>query len=710
MAKRRSSFINRELSWLEFNQRVLDEALDPEVPLLEQLKFLSITASNLDEFFMVRVGGLEMLVERGVSRKDVCGWTPARQLEKIGARTRQMVAAQYDCYTAGLAPRLEQNGIRRVRPEDLAAEQTAHLERYFEEEVFPVVSPMAVESAAEFPDLVNLRLHVMVRIRADRRAGTSRQLYAVVPVGENMERFVNIPSELDFAYVTIEDVIRMFVDRLFRGKEVLEAVPFRITRNADMSVREDQAGDFLAEMEEVLDRRKRGDCVRLEIKNTCSKTMLAYLVRALEVEHRNVYQVPGPMDLSAFSTIASLEGHAHLKHTPWQPQPSPLLDGKRTIFEELAQKSILLYHPYESFDPVLRLVQEAADDPDVLAVKQILYRVSRDSPVVEALRLAAERGKYVTVIVELKARFDEARNIEWARELEKAGAQVIYGVRGLKTHSKICIVVRREPTGIARYMHFGTGNYNERTARLYSDVSYMTCNPELGADASSFFNAITGYSEPQAFAELVAAPTRLREELLELIDSETERRKHGQKAAIRAKVNSLVCPSIIKALYRASQAGVKIELNVRGICCLRPGIKGLSDNISVVSIVDRFLEHSRIFYFLHGGDERIYISSADWMPRNLDRRVELMVPVVDAPSRERIKTILNTHFSDTVKGRFLRPDGTYQRKRRAGAGRDVRSQETLYRMAEQAVEKARSAHRTVFEPHRPPAPAAGARK
>lgn len=705
MARRRSSFINRELSWLEFNQRVLDEALDPDVPLLEQLNFLSITASNLDEFFMVRVGGLEMLADRGITKRDPCGWTPQKQLERISLRTRLMVEAQYDCYRNGLEPRLEERGVRRIRFENLLPNQTRHLERYFDEEMFPVVSPMAVNSAAEFPSLVNLRLHVIVRLRPGKRGTKRQQRYAIIPIGENMERFVTVPSATDFTYVTVEDVIRMFADHLFPGNDVLEAVPFRITRNADMSAREDQVGDFLAEMENVLDRRKRGDCVRLEVKNICSKTLLSFLTRALKVKQRNVYLVPGPMDLSDFNAIASVQGYEDLKYEPWQPQPSPILDPKKSIFEELAQRNILLYHPYDSFEPILRLVQEAAEDPDVLAVKQILYRVSRNSPVVAALRTAAERGKYVTVIVELKARFDEARNIEWARELEKAGAQVIYGVKGLKTHAKLCIVVRREAGGIVRYVHFGTGNYNEQTARLYSDISYMTCDPEFGSDASVFLNSVTGYSEPQSLARLVPAPTLLREELLELIESEAERRRQGQRAAIRGKMNSLVCPTIIRALYSASQAGVKIELNIRGICCLRPGVKGLSDNIKVTSIVDRFLEHARVFCFRHGGDEKIYISSADWMPRNLDRRIELMVPVVDEPSRERIREILDLHFTDTVKGRQLRSDGTYRKKRKPGKGKAQRSQDSLCRAAAgaAAAQQARSARHQVFEPHKPTA-------
>lgn len=696
------SFFNRELSWLEFNQRVLDEALDVSVPLLDRLSFLAITASNLDEFFMVRVGGLKMLVDEGMRKRDPSGMTPRQQLDTVMARALTMVEDQYRCYREDLEPLLAEQGIRRVHVDDVTPDQRQHLRRMFDEEIFPVVSPMAADDPDDFPYLVNLRLHVMVRMKASASETRPRPRYAVIPLGDTMTRFVTVPTPSGFAYVTIEDVIRLFIHEIFPGREVLEVVPFRVTRNADMSVREDQAEDFLSQMQEVLDKRRRGDCVRVEVKGLASKMLFNHLRRALQVRDGHAYRVPGPMALAGFEALVSLGGFEALRSEPWQPLPCPDIDAGKSIFDELKQKDVLLYHPYDSFDPVLQLVQEAASDPDVLAIKQTLYRVSRDSPVVDALKKAAERGKVVTVIVELKARFDEARNIEWARELEKTGAQVIYGIRGLKTHAKACLVVRREPQGVVRYLHFGTGNYNERTARLYSDVSLLTSDTDLGTDTAAFFNAVTGYSEPQKFLKLAAAPLGLREQLMELIEGETERCRQGQKAFIRAKMNSLVCPKIIKALYAASQAGVTVDLNIRGICCLRPGIKGLSDNISVISIVDRFLEHSRVFHFHHGGEEAVFISSADWMPRNLDRRVELLVPVENPGCRRKLMSILDVHLADTVKARVLRSNGGY-RKRRPGRGEPVRSQEALRLDALAAVEKARTNRNRVFEIHRPSA-------
>jgi polyphosphate kinase len=498
----------------------------------------------------------------------------------------------------------------------------------------------------------------------------------------------------------LEDVVAMLIDRFFPGEDVLECVPFRLTRNADMGLREDQAFDLLAQMEELLDARKESDCVRLEIADHASPELLGFLRDALSLGEGDVFAVPGPLDLSALRQLADLAGFDDLRYPPWPPQPSPGVDPTVPMFDVLAHRDLLLYHPYDSFEPVVRLIEEAARDPDVLAIKQILYRTSRDSPVVAALARAAEQGKYVTAVVELKARFDEARNIEWARSLEQAGVQVIYGIKGFKTHAKVCIIVRREPQGIQRYLHLGTGNYNEQTARLYSDVSFMTANEELAADATNFFNAISGYSQPQRFRKIEAAPIGLRERLVEMIESETHRKQQGQKAQIAAKLNSLVDPQIIDALYAASQAGVKVRLNVRGICCLRPGVPGLSENISVVSIVDRYLEHARILYFYHGGDERVFISSADWMPRNLDRRIELLVPVEDPASQKRLIAILETHLQDTVKARQLTADGVYEPVKPRGRRKPFRSQEELYRQACEAVKEEEQLKRTAFETHR----------
>ncbi len=699
MSKGSPIFLNRELSWLEFNQRVLDEAQDPQVPLLDRLFFLSITASNLDEFFMVRVGGLAQLVEQGVRRRDAAGLTPKQQLTRILKRARAMTAAQYACYAEQLAPELAEEGILRLVPGQLSSAQLEHARNVFNEEIFPVLTPMAIHAGRPFPALMGRRLHLAVGLRGE--ADMPLRL-AIVPLESNMPRFVRLPGEEAFAYITLEDLIGMFVEQLFPGQDITETVPFRLTRNADISVQEDLAPDFLALMEDVLVQRTESNCVRLELRRGGSRALASVLREALRVSAAHVVTVPGPMELGAFNALAFMDGFDHLRYPQWQPQPSPELDRSRSIFEQISEKSTLLAHPFDSFDPVIKLVEDAAADPNVLAIKQTLYRTSDRSPIIAALRKAAGAGKSVTALVELKARFDEARNIEWAKDLERCGVHVIYGVRGLKTHSKITLVVRREAGGIARYMHFGTGNYNEKTAGLYTDVSYLTRDPDLGADASIFFNAITGYSEPRQLAKLVAAPLGLREAIIALIDSEIERRKQGQKALIRAKMNSLVCPEIIKALYRASKAGVKIELNIRGICCLRPGVKGLSANITVVSIIDRFLEHSRIFQFCHGGQNLVFISSADWMPRNLDRRVELMVPIEDKACKRKVIGLLDACFADQVKGRLIDGDGDYSLPE-TKAGRSTRScQQRLCRRAEKAHKDAMQASRRTFEPIAPP--------
>ena len=694
-------YFNRELSWLEFNQRVLDEARNQSTRPLSRLMFLAITGSNLDEFFMVRVGGLQMLARQGSARRDPAGLTPTEQLNAISCRGHRMMAEQYTCYLDELEPVLEQAGIRRIRPGELSQRQMGIIEQYFEERIYPVMTPMAVASTDDFPLLINQALNACVEL-APASPEQPEPRFAVIPFGRSLPRFITLPSEGGYEYMLIEDALETFVDRFFPGEQVAECVPFRITRNADLAVREDQASDLLEQMERVLDERKQSDCVRLEIADRVTPRMLRFLQQVLAVEEESVYAVPGPLDLSAFRQVASLVGFDHLRDEPWPPQPPAEIEPATDLFHVISDRDVLLYHPYESFEPVVRFVEQAADDPDVLAIKQILYRTSSESPIVAALERAAQAGKYVTVIVELKARFDEARNIEWARTLEQAGVQVFYGVKGYKTHAKLCIVVRREPHGIQRYVHFGTGNYNESTARIYSDASLLTADEELGADATRFFNAVTGYSQPQKFLKLEAAPLGLRERLVEMIEAETDRKRHGQNAFIDAKLNSLVDPVIIDALYAAAQAGVRIRLNVRGVCCLRPGVPGLSENITVTSIVDRFLEHARIFHFHHGGDERVFISSADWMPRNLDRRVELMVPVQDPGCRRRLIGILQTYFRDTVKARRLLPDGSYEPVLPADGAEPIRSQQVLYRQAYQAVKQAGQSRMTVFEPHRAP--------
>jgi polyphosphate kinase len=692
-------YINRELSWLEFNQRVLDESADASIPLLERLKFLAISASNLDEFFRVRVGGLQLLVDQGNTKPDSSGMTPEEQLAAIHDRVQRMTGEQHRIY-AELETQLAGHGFKRLRIDELSKAQRSVLERVFDEEIFPVLSPMAVTSDKDFPLLSTGLLCLCVRLnpRPDAAADAPPR-FAIIPCGPGVSRFISLPSEANQAFVLLEDVLRLLAGRYFLGEEIAESVPFRLTRNADAELREDSASDLLEEMENVLVERKIGGCVRMEISEQCTPDLENFLKRVLHLAEHDVIRQPGPLELSAFFRLTDRPAADVLKYEAWPPQPSPVITTGAAMFDVIAAGDVLLYHPYESFEPVVRLIQEAANDPDVLAIKQTLYRTARDSQIVEALITAAERGKHVTAIVELKARFDEARNIEWAKQLEQVGAQVLYGVKGLKTHAKCCLIVRREPQGIVRYLHFGTGNYNEGTSRIYSDVSLLTCDRDLGNDAAAFFNSITGYSQPQKFRKIEAAPIGLRDKLLEMIRAEIEFKQQGRPARMTLKLNALVDPALIDALYEASQAGVDIRLNVRGICCLRPGVKKLSENIEVVSIIDRFLEHARILYFHHGGDHRVFISSADWMPRNLDRRVELLVPVIDPTCRDRLIQILEAYFDDNVKSRKLLSDGSHRRLL-PGKREPVRAQQRLYEEARHATKVAEQQLRTTFEPHR----------
>jgi len=733
-------FFNRELSWLEFNQRVLDEARDTALPLLERLKFLAITASNLDEFSMVRVGSLQFVVAEGDARPDPAGMTPAEQLAAVGERMRRFVREQYETFLDDLEPALATAGLKRVRPQSLTERQAKHVQTLFEQEIFPVLTPLAIgvsstETAApaatrkkaarkkaadvpaapgitdmpvffpdadvpSFPLLSNQSLNLCVRLAPAANSELPR--FAIIPFGRNRQRFISLPSDSGYSYILLEEVVTRFLDRLFPGEAIAECVAFRITRNADLELQEDQASDLLSQMQEIVNARRQSACVRLELEDRASPAVREFLKSALDVTDDWLFAIPGPLDLAAFFRLTDSQGFDALRYESWAPVGSPQIDPAESLFTAIARRDILLYHPYESFDPVVRLVETAADDPDVLAIKQTLYRTSARSPIIAALKRAAQKGKYVTAIVELKARFDEQRNIEWAADLERADVQVIYGVKGLKTHAKICVIVRREPQGIQRYVHFGTGNYNEITSRIYSDASLFTCNEDLGADATAFFNTVTGYSQPQRFRQIEMAPIGLREKLLEMIDAEIDRKRHGQKAQIQAKLNALVDQQMIEALYAASQEGVRIRLNIRGVCCLRPGVPGLSENITVTGVIDRFLEHSRILYFYHGGDERLFISSADWMPRNLDRRVELLVPVIDPAVRAKLMGILKVHLQDNVKARRLLPDGHYEHVRIPSSGTRIRSQEELYRRAVQDAEEARHTERTMFEPHRRP--------
>ena len=692
-------FLNRELSWIEFNSRVLEQAEDAALPPLERLKFAAITASNADEFFMVRVGGLKLLQRQGAERPDPAGLTPSEQLAEISARMHALVARQHACLRMDIEPQLRKGGVRRLGLEELSAAQLRHVEALFDDCLFPVISPVAVSPGAEFPLLAGLGLALYVRLAGPPEEGGARHALVAVPKG--LARFLTLPGEAGFAYILLEEVIRAYAGRLFPGVPVLECAAFRITRNADMGVREDLAGDLLAQMREVLTERKESACVRLEVEQRASQEAQAFLRAALEVEDADVYAVPGPLDLAAFFRLANLPGTDAMKIEPWVPQAAPEAPAAESMFDILKRGNLLLFQPYESYDPVLRLLQEAADDPNTLAIKQVLYRVSENSPVVAALMRAAERGKHVTALIELKARFDEARNIDWADALARAGAQVIYGVKGYKTHAKICVVVRREPAGVVRYTHYGTGNYNEKSARLYSDVSFMTCEEDYGSDASVFFNTLTGYSQLVKFRKIEAAPLGIRPRLLELIGAEAERSRQGEPAAIEAKMNSLADPELIEALCKASQAGVKIRLNVRGICCLRPGAKGLSENIGVVSVVDRYLEHARLFRFHNGGDPKLFLSSADWMPRNLDRRIELMVPVEDRAGAEKISQILETCLADTQQSWRLLSSGSYERRQPDSRHPALRGQEAFQRRAEARAAAAAQQQAPVFEPQRP---------
>jgi polyphosphate kinase len=703
-------FINRELSWLEFNQRVLEQAADTSLPLLERAKFLAITSSNLDEFMMVRVGSLKMQYARNALVRDPSGRTVSEQLQAVSARCQEITERQYQLLNESIAPLLDEAEIQHIDLNHCSDRCSQAAERRFLNDVFAVVSPQVIVPERPFPLLQGLGIHLCVRLARETPTeaagqGSEQQQspewdFAVIPLGRTVPRLLPMPTDRGHAYVLLEELIAHFVEDYFPGRQVLECIAFRITRNADVELREDSAADLMVGMEEVLESRRQSRPIRLEYSDGASDAMLAFLSEKMGLHSQDLFAFNGPLDLTYLFTLHGLEGFDQLRDEPWQPQSVSEIDPSESMFSTIAARDLLIVHPYEQFDPVVRLIEEAAVDPDVLAIKQVLYRTSRNSPIVAALMRAAKYGKYVSVIVELKARFDEARNIEWAREMEHAGVQVIYGLRGLKTHAKVCIIVRRESQGIVRYMHFGTGNYNEVTANLYSDVSLLTCNDQLGSDATAFFNGVTGASQPLKLQHLAAAPNSLRPRILDLIDAETRRAREGQKGEIIAKLNALVDTEVIDALYRASQAGVKILLNVRGVCCLKPGVKGLSESIRVVSIVDRFLEHARIIQFRHGGDHQLFISSADWMPRNLDRRVELLVPVDDKDCRRKLSDTLNIYFQDNTNAWQMQTDGTYKRKAQKQTA--LRSQQTLYDRTCEVTRASKERGRS-FEPHRPKA-------
>ncbi|MDY3990829.1 MAG: RNA degradosome polyphosphate kinase [Lachnospiraceae bacterium] len=678
---------NRELSWLKFNERILNEARDAKLPLLDRFKFLSITASNLDEFFMVRVASLVDMVHAGYKKKDLCGMTAQEQLDAVRKATHDFVDRQYSTLNRSLLPVLEKNGIKIVDSyEDISEEQSKYVDTYFKDKVFPVLTPMAVDASRPFPHIANKSLNIAALITPGENG--SRLLkdvekqgdisFATVTVPSGLPRLVAIPTDSDkeSAYIFLEQIIEKNMSKLFLNYNVLCTFPYRVMRNADFELDEEETSDLMKEMEKQLKKRAWGEVIRLDVDESIDKRLLEILKKNFKVSKEAIYPIHGPIDLTVCMSIYGIDGHDDLRDEEFTPQVQPRLIDCDDLFAEIRKKDLFFQHPYDSFETIVDFIKQAADDPKVLAIKQTLYRVSGHSPIIAALAKAAENGKQVTALVELKARFDEENNIGWARMLEKAGCHVLYGLVGLKTHSKIALVVRDEEDGIRRYVHLGTGNYNDKTAKIYTDCGILTCNELIGEDATALFNMLSGYSEPAFWNKLLVSPIWLRDGFYRLIDREIEHARAGRKGRIVAKMNSLCDRNMIARLYEASAAGVKINLVVRGICCLRTGIPGVSENITVSSIVGTFLEHSRIFYFYNDGDEEVYMGSADWMPRNLDRRVEVVFPVEDPDLKECAKHILEVEEADNLKAYYLQPDGTYQRKDRRGQ-RTVGSQMTF---------------------------------
>ena len=702
---------NRELSWLKFDARVLNEAKDKSIPLLERLKFVSITSSNLDEFFMVRVASLKDMVHADYRKRDIAGMTASEQLDRINTATRKLVESQYNTYNRSLVPLMAANGIHIIEKyEELTAEQAAYVDRYFEEDVYPVLTPMAVDASRPFPLIRNKTLNIaaLLSSKKDEKHKDAVE-FATVQVPGVLPRLVPIPADTSEnfgevegrTFILLEQIIEKNIDKLFLNYHVLCAHPYRVMRNADLPIDEDEAADLLKEIQKQLKKRQWGEVIRLEVEASVDKKLLRFLKDELKVAEEDIFQISGPIDLTFLMKMYGLSGCDSLRYEPYKPQRVPEIEPGEDIFEAIRVGDILLHHPYETFDPVVDFIRQAASDPDVLAIKQTLYRVSGNSPIIASLAQAAENGKQVSVLVELKARFDEENNIVWAKKLEQAGCHVIYGLVGLKTHSKIALVVRREEDGIRRYVHLGTGNYNDSTAKLYTDCGIFTCNEAIGEDATAVFNMLSGYSEPLSWNELVLAPIWLRTRFMRLIARETKHAREGKPAKIVAKMNSLCDEGIIAALYEASAAGVEIELIVRGICCLKVGIPGISENIHVRSIVGNFLEHSRIFFFLNDGEEELYMGSADWMPRNLDRRVEILFPVLDDTLKEKVKHILDVELADNTKAHVLKPDGVYEKIDRRGKVL-VNSQKQFCEEAVAAVPKTDHVYRErVFVPAEP---------
>ena len=693
-------YFSRELSWLEFNRRVLAEAVDFRTPLLERLKFLAIFSSNLDEFFMVRVAGLKRQIEAQVNKLTPDGRTPQDQLNAIHQRLLPMVLQQHHYFENWIKPELSNNKIHLLNYIDLNQEQRTYLHHYFEERIFPVLTPLAIDRSHPFPYLSNLSLNLAVILKNPE---TKEELFARVKVPSSLPRFIPLPKELrvqnegEFSIwtgVPIGQVIAHNLASLFPGMDIQDYYIFRITRDADLAVQEDEADDLLLAIEQELRKRRLGGCVvRLEINSTMPDYLRDLLMEELEVQPEDVYTVDGLIglkDLMLFTSISAPE----LKDKPWNPvlprwwrdSDYFLMDSRdgddKDLFAILRQKDVLAHHPYHSFSATVeKFITQAASDPKVLAIKMTLYRTSGDSPIVNALINAAENGKQVAVLVELKARFDEENNIQWAKKLEQTGVHVVYGLVGLKTHTKIVMVVRQEDERIRRYVHIGTGNYNSKTAKLYTDLGLLSCREELGADLTDLFNFLTGYSRQQSYRKLLVAPVNMRQRFLDLIQRETDNCNQGGTGRIVAKMNALVDPEVISTLYEASQAGVTIDLIVRGMCALRPGLEGISDNIKVISIVGRFLEHSRIFYFYNGGQEEVYIGSADWMPRNLNRRVEAITPIEDPEIAKELEEILGIMLSDNCKSWELQPDGEYIQRHPVENSPEISAQNILMEAA-----------------------------
>lgn len=690
------TLLNREISWIEFNLRVLEEARDPKNPLLERLRFFCIFHSNLDEFFMVRVASLRRQIEEGDNNPDCSGMTPRQQQEQIFARVRQAYETSHALYSGELIPALAKENIHIRTLNQLKPEQAAYVSEHFEKEIYPVLTPVAVDEAHPFPWLPGLTFNMAALLQPEKDEKAAPRM-AVMQVPGRLRGLFRLPDGSGLELCWLSDAVRKGISSLFPGYRVLEIAGFRLARDSEIELDDEDPRNHMGMLEAGLKMRRRARPIRLE-HEPMSQEFLKTIQTALAIEESELFPLKGPLDPRPLLSIVDMPGYEHLHYRLQPPVARLELSEERGIFDAIREKDILLHHPYDSFDPMVWFLQAAAEDPDVLAVKQTLYRTSgKGSPVVRALIRAAESGKQVTVLIELTARFDEERNIGWARDLEEAGAHVLYGLAGLKVHAKITLVVRREPSGICRYVHLGTGNYNERTARLYTDFGLFTCAEDFGSDASAFFNTITGYSEPPLFHRLVMAPTGMRDKILLLIRREADWARSGRRSEILAKMNSLVDPKIIQELYAAGRAGVRILLNIRGICCLRPGGSGVGDNIRVVSIVDRYLEHTRACVFGNGGSPEVFLSSADWMPRNLDRRVELMFPVLQEDLKQRVIRIMRTQMSDNQKARLLKTDGTYE-KVSAGRSEPFRAQERLYQQGVEELERIRSLTPVRFVP------------